>query len=117
MNSKLNKDLTPEQHHILREEGTEPPGSSPLNQEKREGDYHCVGCGPNCLVLLQNMKADLDGHLSFHLYLVFLKQKPICILDMQEQNIIVKNAEVTMVIYLMMGPNQQEKDFVTMVFV
>ena len=45
MNSKLNKDLTPEQRHILREEGTEPPGSSPLNQEKREGHYHCVGCG------------------------------------------------------------------------
>ena len=45
MNSKLNKDLTPEQHHILREEGTEPPGSSPLNREKREGHYHCVGCG------------------------------------------------------------------------
>ena len=45
MNSKLNKDLTPEQHHILHKEGTEPPGSSPLNQEKREGDYHCVGCG------------------------------------------------------------------------
>ena len=45
MNSKLNKSLTPEQYHILRKEGTEPPGSSPLNQEKREGDYHCVGCG------------------------------------------------------------------------
>ena len=45
MNSKLNKDLTPEQHHILRKEGTEPPGSSPLNQEKREGDYYCAGCG------------------------------------------------------------------------
>ena len=45
MNSKLNKDLTSEQYHILREEGTEAPGSSPLNQEKREGDYHCVGCG------------------------------------------------------------------------
>ena len=45
MNSKLNKDLTPEQYHILRKEGTEPPGSSPLNQEKREGDYHCADCG------------------------------------------------------------------------
>ena len=45
MNSKLNKSLTPEQYHILRKEGTEPPGSSSLNQEKREGDYHCVGCG------------------------------------------------------------------------
>ena len=45
MNSKLNKSLTPEQYHILRKEGTEPPGSSVLNYEKRQGDYLCVGCG------------------------------------------------------------------------
>lgn len=37
--------LSPEQHHILVEKGTEPPGSSPLNDEKREGVYHCAGCG------------------------------------------------------------------------
>ena len=36
--------LTPEQYHILREEGTERPGSSALNQEKRTGTYHCAGC-------------------------------------------------------------------------
>ena len=45
MNNKWNSDLTPEQNYILKEEGTEPPGSSHLNQEKREGDYHCAGCG------------------------------------------------------------------------
>tara|TARA_B100001123_G_C14632737_1_gene758421 strand:- start:52 stop:426 length:375 start_codon:yes stop_codon:yes gene_type:complete len=45
MNRELDKNLTPEQYHILRKEGTEPPGSSPLNEEKREGDYHCAGCG------------------------------------------------------------------------
>ena len=39
-----NKNLTPEQKNILHNEGTEPPGSSPLNEEKREGYYHCVGC-------------------------------------------------------------------------
>ena len=44
MNKKLNKDLTPEQNHILYEEGTEAPGSSSLNNEKREGSYHCVNC-------------------------------------------------------------------------
>ena len=33
------------QKHILFEEGTEPPGTSPLNYEKREGNYCCVGCG------------------------------------------------------------------------
>ena len=41
----MNNDLTPEQKHILLEEGTEAPGSSKLNYEKREGDYYCVVCG------------------------------------------------------------------------
>jgi peptide-methionine (R)-S-oxide reductase len=37
--------LTPEQFKILREHGTEPRGSSPLNKEKREGRFLCAGCG------------------------------------------------------------------------
>ena len=37
--------LDPEQYHVLREEGTERPGSSPLNWEKRTGTYVCAGCG------------------------------------------------------------------------
>jgi peptide-methionine (R)-S-oxide reductase len=36
--------LTPAQFNILREEGTEPPFSSPLNGEKRPGVYVCAGC-------------------------------------------------------------------------
>jgi len=36
--------LTPEQYDVLREEGTERPWTSPLNEEKREGKYACVGC-------------------------------------------------------------------------
>ena len=36
--------LTPEQYRVLREEGTEPAGTSPLLSEKREGTYHCAGC-------------------------------------------------------------------------
>ena len=27
------------------EDGTEPPGSSELNNEKRKGSYHCANCG------------------------------------------------------------------------
>ncbi|HEX4926999.1 MAG TPA: peptide-methionine (R)-S-oxide reductase MsrB [Burkholderiales bacterium] len=30
---------------VMREEGTEPPGSSPLNEEKRGGVFACAGCG------------------------------------------------------------------------
>jgi peptide-methionine (R)-S-oxide reductase len=37
--------LTPEQHRVLREHGTEPRGSSPLNEEKRPGTFRCAGCG------------------------------------------------------------------------
>jgi len=36
--------LTPEQYYILREEGTERAGTSPLNQEKRVGVFICAGC-------------------------------------------------------------------------
>jgi len=38
------KRLTPAQYDVLRHEGTERPGTSPLNGEKRKGTYHCVGC-------------------------------------------------------------------------
>jgi peptide-methionine (R)-S-oxide reductase len=36
--------LTAEAYAVLFEEDTEAPGSSPLNQEKREGTYHCAAC-------------------------------------------------------------------------
>ena len=43
--SKIDKSkLNSEQKIVLLEEGTEPPGSSHLNNEKREGYYYCVGC-------------------------------------------------------------------------
>ena len=38
------KRLDAAQFNILREEGTEPPGSSPLNDEKRPGVFACAGC-------------------------------------------------------------------------
>src|SRR5690606_37759127 len=37
--------LTPEQYHVLREEGTERAFTSPLNDEKRPGTFVCAGCG------------------------------------------------------------------------
>ena len=41
-NKDWDPNLTPEQNYVLRQEGTEAPGSSPLNNEKREGTYHCI---------------------------------------------------------------------------
>ena len=37
--------LSPQQYKVLREHGTESPGTSPLNLEKRDGTFKCAGCG------------------------------------------------------------------------
>jgi len=36
--------LSPEAYYVLREQGTERPFSSPLDNEKRQGVFHCAGC-------------------------------------------------------------------------
>lgn len=38
-------ELTPEQYRVMRQHATERPGTSPLNEEKREGTFRCAGCG------------------------------------------------------------------------
>lgn len=43
-NSYWKNKLTEMQYYVLRKEGTERSGTSPLNEEKRVGSYHCVGC-------------------------------------------------------------------------
>lgn len=42
---ELKQKLTPEQYHILREKGTEAPGSSPLLHEHGKGMFTCAVCG------------------------------------------------------------------------
>lgn len=37
--------LPPERYHVLREQGTEPAGSSPLLEEHRPGTFRCAACG------------------------------------------------------------------------
>ena len=36
--------LTPAQYEVLRQQGTEPPFSSPLDHEKRKGVFSCAAC-------------------------------------------------------------------------
>lgn len=39
------RELSPEAYRVLRQHGTERAGTSPLNGEKREGEFLCAGCG------------------------------------------------------------------------
>ena len=44
------KILSPEQFHIMRQHGTEAPGSCALNYEKRTGMFSCAGCDQSLFV-------------------------------------------------------------------
>ncbi len=62
---KWRKLLTPQQYHILRENGTEPPNSSPLLAEHRAGTYFCAGC--SLALFSSKTKYDSgDGWPSFY---------------------------------------------------
>ena len=73
--------LTPEQYRVLRESGTEPPYSSPLNNEKRTGTYRCAGCAlplyssetkfesgtgwPSFWAAIEGSVTEVDDHVFF----------------------------------------------------
>jgi len=48
--------LEPLAYHVLRQEGTERPFTSPLNDEKRAGEFACAGCG--LVLFTQEQKFD-----------------------------------------------------------
>ncbi len=58
------KKLTAEQYRVLRQGGTESPGSSPLNGEWREGVYSCAACGHE----LFSSKTKYDSHCGWPSY-------------------------------------------------
>ncbi|QFU02616.1 Peptide methionine sulfoxide reductase MsrB [Halomonas sp. THAF5a] len=81
--------LSGAQFEILREAGTEPAFSSPLDKETRPGEYRCAGC--DLLLFESDMKYDsgtgwpsffehVQGHLltSVDYYLVFPRTEYHC---------------------------------------
>ena len=45
MQDEYAEKLTPEQYHVAREGGTEPPFRNAYWNNKQAGKYHCVACG------------------------------------------------------------------------
>lgn len=50
--------LTPEQYHVLREKGTEPPFSGTLLANTKTGEYTCAACGT--VIFKSNAKYESD---------------------------------------------------------
>ena len=98
----MNKNLTTEQKNILFEEGTEAPGSSPLNSEKREGYYCCVVCGTKLFESTSKYESG-SGWPSF------FKSRPNVFETKIDTDI--------MAIFLMIDQSPLEKDTVIMVYV
>ena len=109
--------LSKEQKHILHEEGTEPLGSSPLNYEKRKGDYLCVGCRTKLFESKKKFESGSGWPSFFEAYPMYLKLRLIIQLVYPELSITVKSAEVIMDIFLKMDHNLLAKDIVIMVYV
>ena len=72
--NKKNPNLTAEQKLVMFEDGTEPPGSSELNQEKERVITTVQTVVLNYLTLRQNMRVGQVGHHFFNHYLMSLKQ-------------------------------------------
>ena len=117
MTKKINKDLTAEQKLVLFEDGTEAPGTSELNHEKREGSYHCTNCGEK--LFDSNAKYESgSGWPSFYQPLPdAFETKTDTLLGYERVEYHCKNVVVIMVISLKTDLNQLVKDIVIMVFV
>lgn len=53
--------LSPAQFNVLRQEGTEAPGSSPLLDEHRKGNFHCAGCD----LAVYSSETKFDSHTGW----------------------------------------------------
>jgi peptide-methionine (R)-S-oxide reductase len=53
--------LTPEQYHILREKGTEAPGTGKLLHNDKNGDYRCAACDQVVFKSGTKFESDMPG--------------------------------------------------------
>lgn len=55
------KKLTPEQYRVLRERGTEAPGSGKYVDHNADGMYHCAACGQALFPSSAKFESSLPG--------------------------------------------------------
>jgi peptide-methionine (R)-S-oxide reductase len=58
---ELKKKLSPEQYHVLREKGTETPGSGKLLYNEEKGTYVCPVCGATLFMSDNKYESTMPG--------------------------------------------------------
>src|SRR6185295_12066478 len=81
------KRLTPEQYAVLRQEGTEQPFTSPLNDEHRPGRFACAGCALD----LFSSKTKFDSGTGWP---SFWQPLPMAVLERSDQSLGMTRTEV-----------------------
>ena len=114
---KKNPNLSSEQKLILFEEGTERPGSSELNFEKREGNYHCANCDEKLFESKKKYESGSGWPSFFESLPDVFETKTDHHVGYARTEYHCKSVVGIMDIYLMMVLNQQVKDIVIMVYV
>jgi peptide-methionine (R)-S-oxide reductase len=79
--------LTPEQYDVLRQEGTEAPGSSPLDHEFGKGTYDCAGCS----LALFSSKTKFDSGTGWP---SFYAPLPNAVVTRDDQSLMMDRTEV-----------------------
>ncbi|MFP5234394.1 MAG: peptide-methionine (R)-S-oxide reductase MsrB [Acidobacteriota bacterium] len=81
--------LTPQQYHVLREKGTEPPFTGPLEFNYETGTYHCAGCG----ALLFQSGAKFDSGCGWPSFMIPADSKAIA--EHEDNTFGMRRIEVT----------------------
>lgn len=88
--------LTPEQYHVLREKGTEVPGTGKLLHNDKTGDYTCAACGQVVFKSDTKYESTLPGLIGWPSFAEAagndaVELKPDSSLGMERTEVICKN--------------------------
>jgi peptide-methionine (R)-S-oxide reductase len=90
------KKLTPEQYHILREKGTEAPGTGKYVDFDEDGMYHCAACGQALFASDSKYESTMPGLIGWPAFSVAaagdaVELKPDDSLGMHRTEVICSN--------------------------
>jgi peptide-methionine (R)-S-oxide reductase len=86
--SEWKQELTDEEYHILREKGTEAPGSGDLLDNKEDGIYRCAACG----LPLFDSAHKYDSHSGWPSY--YTPINPQNVAQKEDNGLFMKRTEV-----------------------